>query len=250
MYALITGASSGIGYDIAKVLADKGYDLIVVARRKERLEKLKEEIKDHNVIVYPCDVSKKENCFKLYEDLKDYDINVFINNAGFGDLSSFVDAKLDKLISMIDTNITAATILYKLFLSDFYKKNKGYILNVASAASYTIGPLMATYYASKSYLYKLTIATNEELRRDKINVHVSVLCPGPVKTEFNDVANCSFAIKQQESSYVAKVAIKKLFRHKLIIIPSKMLIIGKFLTRFVSEKMLAKIGYKIQKKKK
>ena len=71
MYALITGASSGIGYDIAKVLADKGYDLIVVARRKERLEKLKEEIKDHNVMVYPCDVSKKENCFKLYEDLKD-----------------------------------------------------------------------------------------------------------------------------------------------------------------------------------
>ena len=155
MKALITGASSGIGRDMAKYLSKLGYDLVIVARNKEALEKIKNEV-NTNTQVISLDLSQKENCYKLYEEAKEIDI--LVNNAGFGDFGEFSKTDLNKEISMIETNIEALHILTKLYLKDMVKNNKGYILNVASIAGFMPGPLMATYYATKNYVVSLTRA--------------------------------------------------------------------------------------------
>ena len=130
------------------------------------------------------------------------------------------------------------------------EKNHGYILNVASSAAFQPGPLMATYYASKSYVTRLTVAIYEELRRKKSKVHISCLCPGPVKTNFNNVANVKFAMKGLDRDYVAKYAIDKMLKkNKLLIIPGVKMKLAVFFNRFISTKRAAKIVYKFQKRK-
>lgn len=248
MKALITGASSGIGRDMAINLASRGIDLILVARRKERLEELKTELKV-NVEVIPLDISIKENCYSLYEQVKDKNIDILINNAGFGVYGKFDESDLEKEINMIELNITALHILTKLFLKDFKKRNSGYILNVASSAAFSAGPLLSSYYGTKNYVYRLTEAIYEELRRDKSNVYVGVLCPGPVDTEFNDVANVKFAAKSLTSKYVAEYAIKNMFKRKLIIIPGIIMKIARFFQKVMPEKIVTRVCYNIQKNK-
>lgn len=247
MKALITGASSGIGRDMAKILSDMGYDLILVARRKKKLEELKKELTT-NVTIINLDVSSTFNCMKIYNKVKKEDIDIVINNAGFGIFGEFSETDLDKELDMIDTNIKAVHTLTKLFLKDFKEKDSGYILNVASSAAFLSGPLMATYYATKGYVLKLTEAIYEELRREDSNVYIGALCPGPVNTEFNDVANVRFSVKALDSYQVADYAINKMFQKKLIIIPGFMM---KFVTlaRFIPRKLLLRINYNIQKKK-
>ena len=150
---------------------------------------------------------------------------------------------------MIDLNIKAVHILTKFFLKDMIKRDKGYILNVSSAASFSAGPLMATYYATKGYVTKLSMGIYEELRRKKSNVHISVLCPGPVNTNFNKIANVEFADKGMDSKVVAKYAIDKMFKNKLIIIPGTKMKLAHFFNRFVSDKFSLKVVYNFQKKK-
>lgn len=245
MKALITGASSGIGRDMAIYLSKLGYDVILVARRKDRLEELQKQIKKAEVIV--LDVSDIDNCKKLYNMVKDVDI--LINNAGFGIFGEFNDIDLEKEINLINTNIIAVHTLTKLFLNDFVERNHGYILNTASTAAFFSGPLLSSYYASKGYVLKLTEAIYEELRKNKSNVYIGALCPGPVNTEFNEVANGKISLKSLESDYVAKYAIDKMFKRKTIIIPgmdNKLLVtFGKLLPR----KWILKILYRIQGKK-
>lgn len=248
MKAMITGASSGIGRDMARVLNSKGYDLILVARRKDRLEKLKKELKG-DITIIPIDISTTFNCMKLYNKVKKENIDILINNAGFGLFGQFSETSLDKELDMIDVNIKSLHTLTKLFLNDFVKRNKGYILNVASSAAFLPGPLMATYYATKAYVLRLTTSINEELRRNKSNVVISCLCPGPVNTEFNNVAGVKFMIKSLESYDVADYAINKMLKKKTLIIPGINIKIGIFLTRFLPLKTQAKISYNIQKKK-
>jgi len=151
--ALVTGASSGIGKEIAIYLAEVGIDLIIVARREDRLEELKSILKT-NVEIIATDISIEENCVKLYKQAKDIDI--LVNNAGFGVFGEFENTSLTSELEMIKTNICAVHTLTKLFLKDMKAKNNGYILNVASIAAFVPGPLMATYYSSKSYVFKLT----------------------------------------------------------------------------------------------
>jgi len=248
MKALITGASSGIGRDMARILSEKGYDLILVARREERLKELKNELRT-NVEIISLDVAETENCYNLYNQVKNQDIDIVINNAGFGVFGKFIDIELEKELNMIDVNIKAVDILTKLFLKDFKEKNKGYILNVASSAAFLPGPLLSSYYATKAYVLRLTEAIYEELRREKSNVYVGVLCPGPVNTEFNKVANVRFALKGLSSEYVAKYAINKMLKKKLIIIPGFIMKCAKFGTRLVPEKLLLRIAYNQQRKK-
>ncbi len=248
MKALITGASSGIGRDMARVLSDMGYDLILVARRKDKLEKLKKQL-NTNVKIICLDVSSTYNCTKLYNKVKDEDIDILINNAGFGKFGEFNDIKLDDELDMIDVNIKAVHILTKLFLNDFVARNKGYILNVASSAAFQPGPLMATYYSTKAYVLHLTEAIYEELRKNNSNVGISVLCPGPVNTEFNKVAKVRFSLKSLESNDVAEYAIKKMFKKKLIITPGFSIKCATKMYRFLPRKLMTKITYKIQKKK-
>mgnify|MGYP004621707483 CR=1 FL=1 len=247
MKALITGASSGIGKDMAYILSDMGYDLILVARRKKKLEEIKKELTT-NVTIINMDISSTFNCMKLYNKVKKEDIDIVINNAGFGMFGEFTETNLDKELDMIDTNIKAVHILTKLFLKDFKEKDSGYILNVASSAAFLSGPLMATYYATKGYVLKLTEAIYEELRKEGSNVYIGALCPGPVDTEFNDVAKVKFSVKSVSSKYVAEYAIDKMFKRKLIIIPG---FLNKFvlLSKIVPTKLLLKINYNIQKKK-
>ena len=248
MKALITGASSGIGADVARVLSKEGCDLILVARRKGKLEKLKKEL-DTEVEIIEMDVSSTYNCMQLYNKVKKQDIDILINNAGFGLCGSFDKANLDKELDMIDLNVKTVHTLTKLFLKDFKKKDKGYILNVASSAGFMPGPLMATYYATKSYVLNLSEAIYEELRREGSNVSISILCPGPVDTEFNKVAKVEFSMKGLNSYDVAKYAIKKMFKEKLIIIPSFKMKVAIFFTKLMPRKSLLKVTYNIQKKK-
>lgn len=248
MKALITGASSGIGKEMAKIFSHKGYDLILVARRKKRLEELKKELPT-KVKIITLDISSTFNCMKLYDKVKKEDIDIIINNAGFGLLGEFSETNIDKELDMIDTNIKAVHILTKLFLQDFILRDKGYILNVSSSASFLAGPLMSTYYATKNYVSRLTEAIYEELRRKKSNVYVGLLCPGPVDTEFNEVANVKFSLKGQSSEYVAKYAIDQMFKRKLIIIPGFKMKFICSMNKFVPKKLLLKITYNIQKKK-
>ncbi|MFR3155754.1 MAG: SDR family NAD(P)-dependent oxidoreductase [Christensenellales bacterium] len=248
MKALVTGASSGIGYEISKYLAKRGYDIIVVARNRQALENLKKEIKT-NVQIVCMDLSVVDNCVKLYENFKDENIDVLINNAGFGMYGNFDILDMNKEIEMINVNILACDILTKLFLKDMKKRDSGYILNVGSIAGFMPGPLMSSYYASKSYVVKLTQAIRKELKKSKSGVSVSVLCPGPVNTNFNNTAGVKFAVRPLSSEYVAKYAVDMLFKKKLVIVPGFTIKLARFFSKFTPDNILAEITYYIQTKK-
>ena len=248
MKALITGASSGIGADMARVLSEQGYDLILVARRKTRLTRLQKELKT-NVEIIPMDLSSTFHCMELYNKVKKENIDILINNAGFGLFGRFSNTKLEKELDMIDLNIKAVHTLTKLFLQDFRKKDQGYILNVASSAAFMPGPLMSTYYATKAYVLHLTEAIYEELRSEGSNVVISCFCPGPVDTEFNIVAGVRFSLKELDSYQVAKYAIKKLFHRKTIIVPGVVIKLGIFSTRLAPRKLVTRVTHSIQHRK-
>ena len=248
MKALITGASSGIGRDIAYYLASKGIDLILIARRKERLEEIKEKV-NVNVKIFSMDLSLERNLYKLYDKVQEEDIDILVNNAGFGLFGEFIKSDLEREIEMIDLNIKSYHVLTKLFLIDFEKRKSGYILNVASSSGFLVGPRLSTYYATKNYVLKLSMAIYEELRRKGSNVHISVLCPGPVSTEFNQIAKCRFIIKGLNSKKVAKYAVDKMFKKKLIIIPGLKMKLGLFLNRFIPWKLSLRIMYHFQERK-
>ncbi len=248
MKALITGASSGIGKNMVYVLANKGIDLILVARNKEEMLKIKENVKV-NVLVIELNLLKEKNVFKLYEMCKDENIDILINNAGFGLFGIFTETDLTRELEMIDLNIKAYHILTKLFLKDFVEKDKGYILNVASSAGFMAGPRLSTYYATKNYVLKLTMAINEELRQSGSNVVVSALCPGPVNTNFNKVAMGEFSIKEASPKYVAEYAIDKMFKKKMIIVPTLRIKLGIFLLRLIPYRLQLIYCYHIQGKK-
>ena len=250
MKVLITGASSGIGREFAKIMAKKGNDLVLIARNRTELEKLAKELKENNSInveVIDADLSIAENCIEIHKKVQNVDI--LINNAGFGDCGNFTNTSLNKEISMINTNIVAYHILMKLYLIDMKAKGKGQILNVASIAGFMPGPLMATYYATKAYIVRISEAIREELKKEKSNVKISILCPGPVNTNFSKVANVKFHLKEASSEEVAKYAIKKMEKGKFYIIPGIDVKLAKIGAKFAPTTLTAKIAYKIQKRK-
>lgn len=244
MRALITGASSGIGRDIARVLAKKGYELILVARDEEKLTSLKNEL-NTNAKIVTMDLSIADNCQKLHEE--NPNIDLLINNAGFGDCGNFTQTSLDKEINMINTNITAYHILTKLYLIDMKKQNKGHILNVASIAGFMPGPLMSTYYATKSYIVRLSEGIREELNKEKSNVKISILCPGPVATNFNKVANVKFSLKEKNSYQVAQYAINHL--NQFYILPGLDIKLARLGAHLFPTSLVSKITYRMQKRK-
>ena len=226
-----------------------GYDLIITARREDRLLKLKEELST-SVTVICADLSTAENCIDFYEKIKNEDFDFAINNAGFGLFGDFSHTSLETELNMIDLNITSVHILTKKFLEYFENKGTGKILNVASSAGLMPGgPLMSAYYATKAYVVSLTRGIYEELRRRKSAVKISVLCPGPVDTEFNSVAGVDFSLKGLDSYKIAEYAIKKLLKGKTVIIPGFSIKSAYLLNRLVPSKIALRIAYKIQKKK-
>ena len=247
MKALITGTSSGIGKDMSLYLASKGFDLVLVSRDKEKLEEVAKEIKTKTEII-AMDLSIEKNCLKLYENVKNIDI--LINNAGFGTFGSFTETDLTLELNMINTNVCAVHILTKLYLQDMKKKNEGHILNVASIAGFMPGPLMATYYASKAYVFKLTESIYEELNKEKSKVSISCLCPGPIETNFLKTANVKFKAKNMSSKYVAQYAIDNMLKGKRIIVPGFNNKCIRILSKIIPDKLIAKVIYNVQERRK
>lgn len=229
-YIVVTGASTGIGEALSRELAQLGHNLIVVARNYQLLETLKKDLETTygiKVIVMNYDLSDLEQLPKLYEACKFYKVIGLINNAGYGLYGSFIELDLDAERNLIDLNITSLHILSKLFLKDFVKQEKGYLLNVASTAAFQAGPYMASYYASKAYVLSLTEAIAEELKDNYPNIKVSVLCPGPVATNFQKRAAILTTSRYLPTAReVAHYGVKQWFRGKTLIIP-------KFSNRFL-----------------
>ena len=264
---LITGASSGIGYEFAKIFAEKKYNLVIVARNREKLEILKKEIfeeisKNVKITVIEMDLSQENAAKKLYNQLKSENIkaDTLVNNAGigiYGNFSEFDDEMMKKNDAMINLNIKTVVELTKLFLSDMLESGKGEILNVSSIAAFMPGPLMSTYYASKAFVQSFTEAVREEVRNDirGRNIKISALCPGPTDTGFEKSANLSESslfekMKVMTAKNVAQIGYRELQKGKAIIIPGIFNKIAVFGTRFLSKKFIVKLTGKLQKKKK
>ncbi len=248
MKALVTGATSGIGLSMAKKLSGYGWDLILTGRNGQMLEKLKKELPT-DVETIKADLSVKDEVFGVYEFCRGKNIDMLVNNAGYGIFGYFDRTDLDDELDMINVNITATHILTKLFLKDFIKRDRGIILNVASSAGFLTGPLLSSYYASKNYVVRLTMAIAEELRRRHSSVTVTLLCPGPVDTNFNKRAGVEFSVRPITPEYAAEYGLKKAFDGKLLAIPGLMVKTGIFASRFVPYKLLSAITYNIQKRK-
>ncbi|MBP1561777.1 MAG: SDR family oxidoreductase [Oscillospiraceae bacterium] len=249
MTALITGASSGIGRDIARLLAEKGVRLIISGRNTEKLEELRQEIGERRVKVIAADISDREECRRLYREASKYDVDILVNNAGFGLYGRFANTDLETELEMIDVNIGAVHILTKLFLADFVRKDKGYILNVASSAGFMPGVLMSTYYSSKNYVVRLTEAIREELRSSGSNVYIGAFCPGPVDTNFNDTAGVKFALDGISSEYAAKCAVEGMLKRKTLIIPTLAMKAAVYGSKLMPDMALARIVRHFQSKK-
>ena len=254
MIALVTGASSGIGRDIAKALAKRGYDIIAVARNIEKLNKLKEDIQQEygkKVDIKICELTDRNAIFKLHEDVYNtYGIiDVLVNDAGFGLCGMFSKTDLNKEIAMIDTNVIAMHILTKLFLQDMQQKNSGHILNVASIAGFMPGPLMATYYSTKSYVVRLTQSIRYELLKQHSNVKVHALCPGPVDINFNKVAEVKFNLKEANSMKVAECAVKRMLKNRILVFPGIGIWITRLFAKIIPDQFMARMCYMMQKRK-
>ncbi|MGL5086167.1 MAG: SDR family NAD(P)-dependent oxidoreductase [Clostridium sp.] len=251
-HVLITGATSGIGYELAKLFANDGYNLILIARNKENLLKVKSQLELYkiNVDILAVDLAKDDCCEKVVDfvDEKNLTVDILINNAGVGSFGDFTSINMDKELDLININIRTLTQLTKHFLYKMVGNEDGTILNVASTAAFCAGPKMAAYYASKAYVLNLTEALNEEVKNK--GVKVSCLCPGSVNTEFQNKAG----IKKRESAKknimsakkVAEIAYRDLGKGKTIIIPGLqnkiIVIINKFLPRAVSRKIIFKMN--------
>lgn len=251
-YALVTGASSGLGFEFAKQLSERGYKLVLVARRRDRLEKVQKAIKTDSIII-AADLSQRDECVRVITETMDLNIDVFINNAGLGDCGRFYETDANKDLQMIDVNVTAMHLLLKMFLQRMKssKVTGGYILNVASSAGlFPAGPYMATYYATKAYVTSLTQGIARELKEEGSDIYVGALCPGPVDTEFNNVANVEFALPGIDPEMCVNYAIKQMFdRRKVIIVPTLRMKLAVFGCRFLPREQIVAMTAGQQKKK-
>lgn len=267
-WAVITGASSGIGAEFARQLWARGYDLLLVARRMERMETLKKElfgrekdstnhVKERNILTLSADLSDIHGVDalirkveELQEEEKSSDVGVWINCAGFGAAGPFSEIETEREVDMIRVNVTGLHILTKAALHIMERQNYGQILNVASSAGlFPGGPYMATYYATKAYVVSLTRAIAQELKEGTSNIYIGALCPGPVNTEFNDVANVKFALTGITPQNCVQYALKGMDRRKTIIVPTISLKAATFFSKLLPAGFILPLVGHQQKKK-
>lgn len=251
-HVLITGATAGIGYELAKKFAKDNNNLILIARDKNKLIKVKEELEIYNINVDVLSVDLADNnaCDKIFTfvDEKNLTVDILINNAGIGSFGEFSNIPMEKELDLIDINIKSLTELTKHFLYKMVENENGIIMNVSSTAAFCAGPKMAVYYASKAYVLNFTEALNEEVKGK--GVQVSCLCPGAVNTEFQSKSgikkNANVNKNIMSAKKVAEIAYKNLKKGKVIIIPgfkNKMLVnMNKFLPRIISRKIILKMN--------
>lgn len=250
MYAIITGASSGIGKEIAYELAKRKINVVIVARRAENLQQIKQDIESkYQVTVVPkvLDLSDLDQCRKLHEETKEYNPEIMINNAGFGRVGFFDAIPVEEELAMIDLNIKSLHLLTKLYVQSM---EKGIILNVSSMAAFLPTPFMASYAATKAYVIQFSEAINCELKKQKRDLRVLTLCPGPVETEFSKVAESKMAVKGMSANKCARIAVKGMINKKRVIIPGFMMKMARFFVRFVPTKLVLNLSYRIQTRKK
>jgi short-subunit dehydrogenase len=254
--ALITGASSGIGLELARVFASNHTNLVLVARNLTRLDQLKIELEKKykiKVLNIEKDLSKREAPFEVFTEVQNQKIHIdfLVNNAGFGDFGPFYQTNLDKELAMIDLNITALTQLTKFFLKEMIKHKSGRIMNVASTASFQPGPNMAIYFATKSYVLSFSEAINVELRKHGITV--TALCPGPTESGFQLAAGIeeSKLVKDKKlpsSMEVAMYGYKAMIKGKSVAIHGFMNRLMANSVRFFPRDFVANLTAKIQEK--
>jgi short-subunit dehydrogenase len=252
-YALVTGASTGIGRDLAKLCAGAGYDVIVVARSQAPLEALALDIRNasrRKVQTVSSDLSRGEGVAGLYAELTDLqsEVEILINNAGVGMLGFFVELDAEKQMEMLRLNVDAVTQLTRLFLPAMIARRKGYVLNVASTAAFQPGPLMAVYYATKAYVVSFSSALHNELKTQ--GVVVTTLCPGPTRTEFQRRAQMEatrlFRGKAMDSAAVARIGFDAMLRGKPLVVAGRLNGLMAFLTRFAPRQMAASLARRMQ----
>ena len=244
MLAVITGASSGLGEEFAVQLDKMGYDTVLVARREDKLLKVKEKL-TNNCFVVPMDLSVRENCFELFKKFPD--AQVLINNAGFGKFGAMEDSDICADMQMLDINVNSQYILQKLYFTEFMKKGEGRILNTASAAAFMAGPYFALYYATKSFVLRISQAAHREAKGK--GVTVSAFCPGSIDTEFNSVAGTTSSSKPVSKEKAVAYAIKKMLKGKAIIIPSFKIKMAFIMSKIMPETLLTEFSYHVQKKR-
>jgi hypothetical protein len=252
--ALITGASRGIGYDLAKEFARLSYRLVLVSRNVAKLEEIRQKfISEYNVevIIVPKDLSLHQAALEIYNELeqKDIIVDVLANNAGVGDFGEFKDEDFHKISRMLHLNIVALTELTKLFLKGMVERGEGKILNVSSLAAFLPGPYMAVYYASKAYVKSFSQALADELK--STGVTVTAVCPGLTKTGFQqevggEKATASRLNLMASSEWVAEVAVKAMLEGKEILVPGVINSSIARTSRFISDGVKSRIVKKIQ----
>jgi short-subunit dehydrogenase len=242
--AVVTGASAGLGVDFARQLSRRGHRLVLVARRRERLEALARELGNARAVT--IDLSKKDAAAKLLADLDANDeiVDLLVNNAGFGLIGRFAELDAKRERQMIDLNVGALTELCRAVAPGMIERKSGGIINVASTAAFQPGPKMAVYFATKAFVLSLTEALHEELKRHGIKV--SCLCPGPTRTEFGEVAgfggNGLFDRVAMESPEVVKAGLEGLDANKAVVIPGFVNKVGAISTRFAPRATVRKIA--------
>lgn len=265
MLALISGASSGIGREMAGILAGRGWDLILTARNEERLQALQQDLergRNIHVRLIRADLSDREACFALFEQVRRERIDLVVNCAGMGVYGPFEETDLRAELSLIDVNVTAVHILTKLFVNQMRQRERresggrrergycaGRILNVGSSAGFMAGPLFSSYYASKNYVVRLSEAVHEELRREKSSVVVSVLCPGPVRTPFNEHAGVKIGPEGISVHHAAMAGLRGVMRGQMVIVPGAGMQAGLVFMRLLPEGLMTRITYLVQRRK-
>jgi short-subunit dehydrogenase len=242
--ALITGASAGLGVEFARQLSRRGHALVLVARRKDRLDELAKELGNARTVA--IDLSRKDAAAKLMADVDGAgeQVELLINNAGFGLIGRFAELDAERERQMIDLNVATLTDLCRIVAPQMIARKSGGIINVASTAAFQPGPKMAVYFATKAYVLSLTEALHEELKPH--GVHVTCLCPGPTRTEFGDVAgfggNGMFDRVAMESPAVVKAGLDGLDKNRAVVVPGLVNKIGANSTRFAPRAVVRKIA--------
>lgn len=255
--ALITGATTGIGLELAKLFAKNKFNLVIVSRNASRLKDVSESLSNEYKVTVKSiskDLSKNNAAREIYEEITNekLKIDMLVNNAGFGVHGAFSDTDLNEDIEMIQLNITSLVVLTKLFLNDMKKNNSGKIMNVASTAAFQPGPFMAIYYATKSFVLSFSEALGEEL--SETNITISAFCPGPTKTEFQDRAGIN-KIKlvsrnlfpMMSAGDAAKIGFEGMMKGNRIVIPGFMNNMLPVTLRFVPRSIVSKISKYIHK---
>lgn len=253
-WAVITGASSGIGAELARVFAGKGYSLVLTARRHERLEALAEQIlavHKVEVEVMALDLEDRDSPEDLYEMLRDRGIRVhtLVNNAGFGLRGSFATLPFERQLAMIDLNVRALTALTRLLLPGMLERGEGGVLNVASTAAFQPGPHMAVYYATKAFVLSLSEALHEEAKPH--GVTVTALCPGSTETEFSATADVEYSRSVRPSimsaAEVARIGVEGYEAGKDIVVPGGINQLGALGAKLLPRRIVRRIASRLQR---